>query len=59
VLTPLLPASLIDHRLPAGAQHERCDALKLAKLTSAQPFESHEQHILHEISRGMHIAQVL
>ena len=42
----------VDHHLPAGAEDERGEPLRLADFAGAELLQDHEQHVLDEIGRG-------
>ena len=48
----------VDHHLPAGAENERGEPLRLADFAGAELLQDHEQHVLDEIGRGGLVAQV-
>jgi hypothetical protein len=47
-----------EHRHAAHAEHERGELLRLANSAGAQALERRDHHLLHQVRRGVPVAQV-
>jgi hypothetical protein len=54
----LSAAPQLEHRHPAGAQHEGCELVRLSEATRPQSFQRRDQHLLRKVVRGVHVSHV-
>jgi hypothetical protein len=48
----------VEHRHPAGSQHERCELLRFTPATCPKSFQRRDQNLLRQVIGGVFDAQV-